>query len=142
MRKIVFPLLGLACCWAMNGCGIAAQANAQKLQASSKPSDWGEPPPADYKQRVTAFLRERLKDPESAQYDWKEPLRGVIQKGFASPNVMRAWLTPVNINAKNSFGGYTGFEPFSFAWKDGRMIAYFRQEITPDGLNLSHWTFL
>ncbi len=33
-------------------------------------------------------------------------------------------IAQVDVNAKNSFGGYTGSEPYLFAWKDGRMYAY------------------
>jgi hypothetical protein len=140
--RILFLAVSLTACIFFNGCGVAAQANAHKLAASSKPSDWGPPPPADYKEQIASFFKNHLKDPESARYDFMPPMRDVIQKGFASPNVMRAWLTPVKVNAKNSFGGYTGFETYSFAWKDGKMIAFFKPEITPEGLNLSHWVFL
>jgi hypothetical protein len=34
------------------------------------------------------------------------------------------WITAVRINSKNSFGGYTGSEPFALAWKNGKIVAH------------------
>lgn len=36
---------------------------------------------------------------------------------------MVGWLAPVHINAKNSFGGYTGFKPHGFIYINGQLVA-------------------
>ncbi len=34
--------------------------------------------------------------------------------------VLRGWHVPADINAKNAFGGYVGFEPFVFVFDESR----------------------
>jgi len=68
-------------------------------------ADYGNPP-TNYKQTIKSFLADSLKDPASAKYtflskptpQWSR-YYGEIEFGYG---------TCVAINAKNSFGGYSG----------------------------------
>ncbi|MDC0066735.1 hypothetical protein OAK16_03975 [Verrucomicrobia bacterium] len=69
--------------------------------------------------------KERLKDPESAKYKlvlgpkkyWQ---RKMNQDQTLSP-LKITWIAVVNINAKNSYGGYTGGTNYEFHWIDGSL---------------------
>ena len=56
------------------------------------------PPSAAMKSAVEKAVRYELKDPESARFKWPQVSNAYYYCGF--------------VNAKNSRGGYTGFEPF------------------------------
>ena len=57
-----------------------------------------------------------------------EPFTSIIPSGFASPKPLLIWVGEVHVNAKNGFGGYTGFQTYQFAWRDGKIVAHFTQE--------------
>lgn len=75
-------------------------------------------------QAAKAWFQANLKDPESARYGpFRQPVSGVL----ALPNLNSrggrdfehygstryvGWFMCGEVNAKNSYGGYTGFEPF------------------------------
>jgi hypothetical protein len=103
--------------------------------AGLKPADdYGPQPPADYLAREKAFITARLKDPESAHFqDLSSPGQVVIHfealGGAASGKTVSGppiacWLHVIQANAKNGFGGYVGFKPYAFAWKNGIVICW------------------
>lgn len=51
-----------------------------------------------------------LKDPDSAIYDfYATPKKGYVQiLDYANGEPIFGWLVPYSLNAKNSYGGYTG----------------------------------
>lgn len=51
-----------------------------------------------HKQQISAAVKAKLKDPDSAQFRWPAPKEWGSYCGW--------------VNAKNSYGGYTGFKPF------------------------------
>lgn len=51
------------------------------------------------KKQIAAAVRAELKDPDSAEFRWPIP---------KDKNIYCGW-----VNAKNSFGGYIGFQPFA-----------------------------
>jgi len=72
------------------------------------------PKPTNYKQQVRAYMHVTLKDPDSAQYQhW------VLAKGYSEckPPVY-GWIVSVQVNAKNGFGAFTGYQPQLF-WLHG-----------------------
>src|SRR5690606_37667261 len=93
------------------------------------------PDPADTERMVRAWGEVNLKDPDSARYTF-----GPLKKGYYRPNQIPgslptgkahfAWEQLVVINAKNSYGGYTGQQAYTFYFRDGRMVHY----IDVDGL--------
>ena len=122
------------------GCGLAYQSKRDELLRTAKPEDWGTPPPANHQEIEKQFVLERLKDPDSAKFKFgtEEATREILQESFASPTPILVWQTKVNVNAKNSYGGYVGFKPYLFAWKDSKIYAYF----TDSGGNISFWEYV
>lgn len=75
--------------------------------------------PGDYEQVVEGYMQSILKDPDSARYEFlnspKKGWAGIGNKRFG-------YVVCANINAKNSFGGYTGNRLNYFFIKDGSVI--------------------
>jgi hypothetical protein len=76
-------------------------------------------PDADYGAYPVNFeagVRERigslLKDPDSARYQFGAPVKGYANTGliYGGGVTFTGYFIPVEVNARNGFGGYTGFE--------------------------------
>lgn len=81
----------------------------QKPDASA---NYGNPPLA-YEETIKAYFSNVLKDPESAKYKFGNPVRAYANNGLAYGGKV-AWvgyMVEVQINAKNSYGGYVGYKP-------------------------------
>ncbi len=80
-------------------------------------ADYGPQPSKElYESKIIAFQEGRLKDPESAKYQFSPP-----KKGWCKFNgkVNFGWIIDYKLNAKNSYGGYTGAKPqFAFIKND------------------------
>ncbi|MCC8365837.1 hypothetical protein J8V57_06000 [Xenorhabdus sp. PB61.4] len=62
--------------------------------------------PSNYKKLVKDQFEAALKDPDSAKYsNWTQPRQEVI---FENKSPVFGYSLCVNVNAKNSYGGYTG----------------------------------
>ncbi|PHM46625.1 hypothetical protein [Xenorhabdus miraniensis] len=61
--------------------------------------------PANYQETLRSIIANTLKDPDSAKYKFHDARLAYTP---ASRNV--AYVVPVEINAKNSYGGYTGYK--------------------------------
>jgi hypothetical protein len=122
----------------VSGCGLAYNAKRNELLKTAKISDYGPPPPANHCDVEKQLLASVLKDPLSAQYQWgNNEVRDIIQEGMASPNAVLVWITSAQINAKNGFGGYTGFKPYLFAWRNGKIYAV----AFPDEYGGTYWQY-
>jgi hypothetical protein len=67
----------------------------------------------DYKAIVMATLHDTLKDPMSAVVEYSEPVRDMrLLQPFNGASLHACWRVDVNVNAKNSFGGYAGFSKY------------------------------
>lgn len=100
------------------------QRDSCRLRLSA--ADFGERP-KNYKVIIKNYMEKVLKDPDSAKYFWDEALGP--EKGFAYDVADAAcsgygWMICVPINAKNSYGGYTGPQRQFFLLKDNS-VAYF-----------------
>ncbi len=92
-----------------------------------KEADYGIAISQDQAQRIAqTYLNRHLKDPRSAQYDW-----GTLQKSWAQRGIygrgerIFGYKLDVDINAKNSYGGYTGFKKYRFMfYNDGIKAIY------------------
>lgn len=65
-----------------------------------------------------------LKDPESARYTFQPTFKGYSQDGSMSDSsggVRYGYVAPVLVNAKNSYGGYTGNQQYVFMFSGGIM---------------------
>lgn len=72
------------------------------------------------------FISKKLKDPDSAKFAFANK----CEKGFTSSvpilglPIAYGWMQKGEVNAKNSFGGYTGFSKFMVLMKDGKPVRY------------------
>ncbi len=80
--------------------------------------------PDDYQQQVKKHMSAVLKDPESARYTFETPFKGYSQDGSMSSTnggVIYGYILGVQVNAKNSYGGYTGNQLYVFMFSNGVM---------------------
>ena len=68
----------------------------------------------------------RLKDSGSAVYKFGEPEKGYLTKPPIQGGGLdlAGYTVPVEINAKNSYGGYAGFESYKFLLRDNEVVRY------------------
>jgi hypothetical protein len=84
--------------------------------------------PENYKELINQYFEDRLKAPFSAKYRFIERPQKAYQR---FPPVQDdgdrhiGYLVFVDVNAKNSYGGYTGWEEFRFLIRDGRIVHRF-----------------
>ena len=80
---------------------------------------------SECEQIVKNSARTFLKDPSSAEYDFGQCYKSWV----ANPPILGGganfgYLMQANINAKNSFGGYTGATNYKFLIKNGIIIKH------------------
>jgi len=77
--------------------------------------------PLNHESTIKNYMEDRLFDPFSAQYkNWRGPA-----KGFYGSNFMKTvygWRVCTDINAKNRYGAYTGFETNQFIIRDDNVV--------------------
>jgi hypothetical protein len=77
-------------------------------------SDAARPEEGFYKPIITQLFGRLLLDPESARYEWSEPYQMTCRKGvYHTPDRWRGWAVDIAVNARNTFGGYTGSKPYT-----------------------------
>jgi len=71
-----------------------------------------------------------LKDPESARYKIEPPYRAYANQSPRDGGVFlwHGYRVDFYINAKNSFGGYTGFKPYFAMFRDGKLVSAYPAE--------------
>lgn len=69
--------------------------------------DYGEAP-KNHEALFKKFILKNLKDPDSAKF---ENIKKPIKMWGSSLGIIHYWLICGEVNAKNSFGGYTGMKP-------------------------------
>jgi hypothetical protein len=115
MRMNPFTGLLIASCFAI----LAGCATPSKDVLSS--ADYGTLP-SDYKDQLKTMIDQRLKDPYSAHYEFDEPRKGWFGSDLQTSIKTRyGWFVTVHVNARNSFGGYTGSEPYTFMFCEGKI---------------------
>ncbi|CNJ19119.1 Uncharacterised protein [Yersinia aldovae] len=80
--------------------------------------------PADYQEQIKVHMSNSLKDPDSAKYTFLPTFKGYSQDGSMSSSgggVSYGYVAPVLVNAKNSYGGYTGNQKYVFIFSGGVM---------------------
>src|ERR1044071_7636831 len=104
-------------------CGMAYEANKQQLLRTAKAGDYGPPPPANHQNIERSIILSTLKDPESARFQFAPLARDAIPQANLSPTPVLVWMQMVSVNAKNSYGGYTGAQDYYFCWRNGKVYA-------------------
>ncbi len=107
----------------------AKQPTADELAAA----DYGAPIDQEHaQQQVTAWMTYRLKDADSAKYQW-----GTVDRGFVKDapiiggHIYTGYVLHALVNAKNSYGGYSGFEEYTFLFRDGQIARAYHQSGIP-----------
>ena len=84
--------------------------------------------------RVKQYFNAHLKDPYSAQYQFSKVEKGyIIGNAFEGRPLYAGYIMTANVNAKNSFGGYTGNEAYQFLFQNG--VAVKGLKLSPNGLH-------
>lgn len=95
-------------------------------------ADYGKPP-ENAQAMARAYLADTLKDPESARVEFGPLMKGWSKDGLIMGGTTHfGWVQVLEVNAKNSFGAYTGKKTRYLMFKDGR----FFRDIT-DSLELA-----
>lgn len=105
------------------GCGVAFKNAADEFVRTQPPSAWGSQPPQHHRDVERQMILKLLKDPSSATFEFLALQRVVISASMTDPAVVPVWESQVLVNAKNSFGGYTGAKVWSFMYREGTLFA-------------------
>lgn len=88
------------------------------------------PPPTDVTEAVRSALRYKLKDFETAKIELPlSPRPVVLGKTYGMKVGGAGWEICPMVNAKNSYGAYTGFKPMFILWNNGQVIAFDSSEM-------------
>lgn len=91
--------------------------------AEIEASDCGERPDEDVAKSFAEFwILSKLKDPESARIEWSAIHRSTFRKSGTNDLYQFAWELTAFVNAKNSFGGYTGSKPWHFFFRGDSLV--------------------
>lgn len=103
------------------------------------PTYWyGSPPKAAYyEDYIKEYFATVLKDPESARYRFGSPRRAYMNNGLIHGGGIgwAGYAIVVGINAKNSYGGYTGEQPYVLLLQPSGKVLRHLQGDSP----LFHW---
>ena len=124
---MILGALALFGAGALAGC---ASSPAQVAQMQFSPS-----PPSFDQAKVAAAFKYLLKDPESARYEIGLPYRAYLKEPLIRGGGLAwsGWAVDVGVNAKNSFGGYTGFHSYH-ALSDAGGNALVVETVDTDGI--------
>ena len=117
-------------CLVLGGCAISMQPAVPYDAHYKKPapgSSFGMYP-HNYKELTVEKAESVLKDPESARYRFEPPRKAYLCSPSSGDVRWQGYLVKVAINAKNSYGGYTGFTPYLVSIRNGKA-----EEIGADG---------
>lgn len=87
--------------------------------------------PSNYRQIIEAAMADMLKDPDSARYSgFTQPKHDQVVHLDYAPNggvgvtktAVYGYAVCVAVNAKNSFGGYTGDQLYWFLIRNGQVV--------------------
>ena len=69
--------------------------------------------PDSYQEQLKVIISDTLKDPDSAKFKFFPP-----RKSYTAGTRHFGYVVPVAVNAKNSYGGYTGNQMLYFVYYD------------------------
>lgn len=91
--------------------GLMSCQSSATFQSPLNTHDYGPAPIID-EAEVKLSVGQSLKDEESARYKLGEPQKAYCNSGLLSGGkvIWTGWALQFQVNAKNSYGAYTGFE--------------------------------
>jgi len=106
--------------------GLTSCVGTPPTRAEIAAADFGARP-TNPEPAIRAYFDRVLKDPESARYEFGEPVKGYYGKtlsNLAGPREIKyGWLVPTGVNAKNGYGGYTGTQLYH-CWFRGESLVH------------------
>lgn len=143
MKKLVAIFVLMLFAISISGCGVAYQMKRDELLKTATIEEYGPKPPSNHRDIEQQIINSVLKDPDSAKFQsWNDGYTTIIQSGLGSPTPMLVWMTSVDVNAKNSYGGYTGYKTWYFAWSNGRIVATGSPDSTTSGTYYTNWNYM
>lgn len=84
-------------------------------------ADYGTPIDQDQAEvRVKEYFEGVLKDPDSAKYKFSPIQKShIVSSAWEGRQLYAGYVMTVKVNAKNSYGGYTGNEDYVFLFHNG-----------------------
>jgi len=120
--KNQFYSAALTLIFALSLSSCASMNNFQPSQAELEKENFGTNGcPDDYKEQIKKSMSRILKDPSSAKYQFSNCKKGRLFVGWLNGGSMYGYLAKALINAKNSFGGYTGNSKYYFIFQNGKI---------------------
>lgn len=113
--------IGIVLCVALSTAFLSGCAPKPPSQVEISTANYGALP-ENYQDLVKDHFNATLKDPESARYTFMPTYKGYSQDGSLSDTgggVKYGYVIPVLVNAKNSYGGYTGNQQYAFLFSGG-----------------------
>ncbi len=110
------------------GCASEAErqteaATAWKASLPASWADYGSPPLEHFRLFLKAFMASSLRDPASAQYgEFMVPQKSYAIVDADRKKVVYGYASCVYVNAKNSYGIYTGNHMFWFLSKNNEVL--------------------
>jgi len=99
-----------------------AEANAWKRSLPVANADYGGYP-ANYETLIKIHLSQTLKDPDSVRYGaFSLPRQEHVIENFMAQQAIYGYSVCVSVNAKNSYGGYTGSHVFWYFIRNGEIL--------------------
>ena len=106
--------------------GLLAGCAAPPTYEEMSKAEYG-PPVKDYQATIRSHMETTLKDPDSAKYDfYRAPV-----KAYSGRPPLYGWGTCFKVNAKNSYGGYTGMQQYFVLISYDRVV----KTLAGDGTN-------
>ena len=102
------------------GCASVPPPTVEEL----KTADYGEKP-TQHNELIGAYFAARLKDAASAKLQANQPEHGYYRESgfkFQKKPYKFAWMVTAIVNAKNSFGAYTGFKQYKFFFRGEQIV--------------------
>ncbi|MBM6442366.1 hypothetical protein JQF37_01825 [Pseudomonas sp. MIL9] len=128
----MLSLFRSACIIAVAALLLSGCASGPTQQEISSAYYGSAPSQSQAESEIKGYFGRVLKDPYSAQYQFSQPRQGyMIGNAFEGRKLYTGFIIFVDVNARNSFGGYTGNKSYQFLFKDGRMIRGL--EVLPQG---------
>ncbi|MDQ7962786.1 hypothetical protein RDI61_01800 [Pseudomonas plecoglossicida] len=86
-------------------------------------ADYGTPINQDQAEvRVKEYFDGVLKDPDSAKYKFSPIQKShIVSSAWEGRQLYAGYVMTVKVNAKNSYGGYTGNEDYVFLFHNGEL---------------------
>jgi len=120
MKVFMSYIYFLATALILSGC-------ASSFQKPESGTNYGIPP-VNYEQTIKEYFESVLKDPESAIYKFGLPIKAYENEGllFGSKVAWLGYLVDVEVNAKNSYGGYVGYKPYVFLFNGNQIYEHYK----------------